>query len=409
MLKVFDTSRSMLPRKINVVHYRWMNFLVNYVSCFLAPVHAFLGIEGLDFPAILITADSFALVLFLDHVRRAKQPSRDIESYVTLLGLSPMILVPIVQAASSNHTAIAYISILRLLRAPLLPKQFHAATFALAKNGVAVLNDMMEKILFTSLVALFFTSTSACIWFFLSCNDTGEVRDHCRIDDSGGSWISQDIQDGTLNINSSASRYFRSFHFVAQTLLTIGYGDIYPVSTTEICFSLFLMLSGAIFYAYIISAITALLSSRDITTKLFRNDLTSLRRYLKLRKVPEEDQRNSFVLYLEFLFSRQLGVTEENVLEALPDHVSKEIRTSLCMPQLKQVPFFSHQSDDFALHCAQRLRFITFGPGAVLRAKGAVCRAMYLVRTGKVDLISSVGHGPLFCPSCQATFSGILT
>jgi hypothetical protein len=192
-----------------------------------------------------------------------------------------------------------------------------------------------------------------------------------------------------MQFSSVESRYFRALHFVTQTLATIGYGDIHPVNLTELFFSLVLLLSGALFYGFVISCITSLLSSRDITTKLFRNDLGKLKHYLKLRKA-EESVKEKFVAYYEFLFARQLGVSEQSVLAALPDSIAQDIRLSCCLSILQSVPFFQAHphGPHFAQQCVARLIFAMHGPGSVLCAAGSAERVLFLIRSGKVDLIS---------------------
>ena len=57
--------------------------------------------------------------------------------------------------------------------------------------------------------------------------------------------------------------YTASFYYTITTLTTVGYGDITPVSSTEKIVSSFLMLTGVLFYSYIIGMLTSIMTELD--------------------------------------------------------------------------------------------------------------------------------------------------
>ncbi|KAJ1409653.1 hypothetical protein B484DRAFT_403143 [Ochromonadaceae sp. CCMP2298] len=190
---------------------------------------------------------------------------------------------------------ITALSCLRLLRLLHLPAQFRTAAKKLLREG----GTRMPMIFLSSVL---YASSAACMWFALSCGAlwregggvtgggvwafTGAGAGVCV--DNGHTWVSLDSQH--LPPHRPLPRYLRALHFVTQTMFTVGYGDISPVSLVEVVFSLWLVLSGTLFYGYVISACTSMLSSHDFTTKLFRHQVVALKTYLHLRQADEEVQ-----------------------------------------------------------------------------------------------------------------------
>lgn len=367
-------------------------FICCFVSSYLTPIHALIESDTgriMSWISIVLQLLDLCVVLHACYAPRSLN-TKDRLLMLSSSALPSLMLIICYCMDHSNGTVRMAVLLLRLLKLVSLKAQYKTGIQSLEGQSLLI-SETSSRILFVALLSTLYASTMACIWFAISCNSWGTAN--CR---RGNNWVAADIDSGLMEYPDSISQYFRSLHFVMQTLLTIGYGDIHPVNLCEVTFSLVLIMSGALFYGYVIACITSLLSSRDITTKLFRHDLNSLRNYLKLRKA-EDRIRDAYSAYLEFLYSRQLGLSEETVLAALPEHVSREIKLATCLACLKSVPFFKTQAnpDEFAEKCAQKLRFVSYGPDSVVCAKGSADRIMYLIRSGKIDLIAEQSRKPI--------------
>jgi hypothetical protein len=362
-----------------------LEFGVSYLSCLLVPIFVSIDLEYriTGVLSILLILLDGPVVLFALRAYRAG-------SYqgcgIMIASAVPTLIVMVwALAGGTEGRFLLWVTAPRMIKCILLPAQYRQAVRAFGESAGGV-SETASRIVLIGLFFIFYASTMACLWFSISCTFTDHVGANCL---TGPTWIAADSSQGIMEFSSLASRYFRSLHFVTQTLATIGYGDIHPVNLTELLFSLVLLLSGALFYGFVISCITSLLSSRDITTKLFRNDLRNLKHYLKLRKI-ENSVKEKFAAYYEFLFAKQLGVSEQSVLAALPVSIAQDIRLSCCLSILQSVPFFQAHphGPHFAEQCVAKLTFSTHGPGSVLCAAGSADRVLFLIRSGKVDLIS---------------------
>lgn len=92
------------------------------------------------------------------------------------------------------------------------------------------------------------------------------------LQDSGGtnSWL---ITQG-LDTQDWSTRYLASIYFAVTTMITVGYGDIVPVTNPERIFVIFTMLMTSIVFAYSMNNINALIYNMQARTQEFRYTLT---------------------------------------------------------------------------------------------------------------------------------------
>ena len=128
-------------------------------------------------------------------------------------------------------------------------------------------NQAAYRIVRLLVFAGLYASFMACMWFLLACDKSAALIEEGAYSDHGAvcsasvwdSWISN---DAIIMPQQTSSAYFRSLHFIMQTLFTIGFGDIWPVSSKEFAFALVMIVVASLFYAVLISSITSLLANR---------------------------------------------------------------------------------------------------------------------------------------------------
>ena len=171
-------------------------------------------------------------------------------------------------------------------------------------------------------------------------------------------------------------------YFLIHTVIA---GDINIVSNEEYVFSLFLILNGSLYYAFLISSISSLISNKDVTTKMFRSDLAKVCTLLQVRDTPEA-LRMRINSFFQHSLVRQCGCNENSFLNDIPVSLLKEIKHSYS-DQLRILPFFSSLSDSFIELCVERLTYRTYVPGSVIffqNERGH--REAILVESGRIDL-----------------------
>ena len=160
-------------------------------------------------------------------------------------------------------------------------------------------------------------------------------------------------------------------------------------------FALFLILNGSLYYAFLISAITSLISNKDVAKKMFRADLSNVRTLLQVRDAPA-GLRLRINQFFHYSLTRQCGCSENIFLNDIPALLLKEIKHSYAA-QLHQLPFFASLSESFIELCVERLTYRTYVPGSVVyfqNERGQ--REVLLLQTGKIDLRVQSEKGNLF-------------
>lgn len=70
--------------------------------------------------------------------------------------------------------------------------------------------------------------------------------------------------------------YIISFYWVAQTIVTVGYGDIKTANPLERVVACLLMLVGVFFYSFTIGNLTSLVANYDNTKKEYLKKVNTL-------------------------------------------------------------------------------------------------------------------------------------
>lgn len=82
-------------------------------------------------------------------------------------------------------------------------------------------------------------------------------------------------------------------------MVTVGYGDIHPVTSTERVVAMFNMIIAAGMYAYIINEIGQLVSRYNILAGKYEERMKYVNRFMKQKHIPE-NLRTKIIRYLEY-------------------------------------------------------------------------------------------------------------
>jgi len=120
-----------------------------------------------------------------------------------------------------------------------------------------------------------------CIWYWIGM----ETRDH-----EEGSWF--DIASIDPEEVDLFEAWMLSFYWSLTTLTTIGYGDLHPMNTTEMAFSIFIMLIGTLFFSFITGTFASFLQHSDELVQEYREKMGKLMTHMSKHKVPPDIRKN---------------------------------------------------------------------------------------------------------------------
>ena len=113
--------------------------------------------------------------------------------------------------------------------------------------------ENVKRLIKTMLFCLVFVHLSACFFFLIVRQEPLIVLKNflqAKLSDSSKeTWIfEQGIQDEDPGI-----QYLYSFYWSMQTVTTVGFGDIYPISIQEKIYVMVWMAFGGAYYSFVIS------------------------------------------------------------------------------------------------------------------------------------------------------------
>jgi hypothetical protein len=180
---------------------------------------------------------------------------------------------------SSDVSALRAIRILRLLR-----------IFKLFR--VSMLNETMEKFridpqmisLLVLLLGIFFVAhLFACGWHFIALQ-----KEHTS---GGKTWVS------VLGYSDKSiyDLYVASLYYVMVTMMTVGYGDIHPVTDNERIYAIATMLTGGVVFGAMISRLASILEKRNPEAKALRQNMAEFKSYLVGVSLPQDTRQKVVV------------------------------------------------------------------------------------------------------------------
>ncbi|CAK8988552.1 Potassium voltage-gated channel protein eag (Ether-a-go-go protein) [Durusdinium trenchii] len=170
----------------------------------------------------------------------------------------------------------------------------------------------------------------------------------------GSSWIDNDglrFSNSTRitedKMGPGALRFARSFFYVWQTILTVGYGNIAPLYVTSRLFGSFLCMLGVFLLALLIANMTSYLVNIDVAPGMHRMNAETLERVMERTRVSTRTAsiiRNKLAL----LWDTSKGLPRSQMMWQLPRSVTaRALRRKSAF--LEQAALLSYPETDSAL------------------------------------------------------------
>jgi len=162
--------------------------------------------------------------------------------------------------ASPSHRLITLVRFLRFLKLVRLIRIIKLQKiFRKLESYIDLSPTIISLIAFIklSIVTLFIAHWIACIWHFTAMLEFGVEPD---------TWLTV---SGVIN-ESWQLRYVSSIYWAVTTMITVGYGDITPVTATEKLLAVFTMIISSGVFAYTMNRINLILTGLDNTTSLYK-------------------------------------------------------------------------------------------------------------------------------------------
>ncbi|ETL38808.1 hypothetical protein L916_09693 [Phytophthora nicotianae] len=276
----------------------------------------------------------------------------------------------VVTTASSSLLTLKLIRVFRLFR---LLKLMRLLRLKRTMEAVQVdaLNAHVLQTIKSLLTIIFIIHLVACGWYmFYTWDPTGK------------NWVTNIEPEGFKN------PYLVSFYWVSNTMMSVGYGDIYGVTDGERLYSIFVACLGSICVGMIIANIQMLTENYNPRGIMLKQKLQDTKEFLIKRGIPRR-LRQRVISQFEFHWSHRTVFDEENLLQQFPRSLQYEILAASMESFVKKFPFFGRTSVEFFVFAIPRLRPIVLGPGQVLVDAESVWEELYFLTSGTVETVQS--------------------
>lgn len=181
-------------------------------------------------------------------------------------------------------------------------------------------------------------------------------------------------------------KYIYSFYWSTMTLTTIG--EVPPPETTlEYLFVTFDYFMGILMFATLVGNIGNIINNMQRNRVKFQNKMCQIKNYMRETNVPAQLQER-VVKWFEYLWAYNTHVDEKQVLDSLPDKLKAEIGMHVHFETLKKADFFAECEHGLLWELVLRLRTQVYSPGEYVCRKGDVGREMYMVSSGKLEVLA---------------------
>lgn len=201
-------------------------------------------------------------------------------------------------------------------------------------------------------------------------------------------WLALGKIDDKLDLTTN---YIRALYWCITTITTIGYGDITPTTNWQTIYTMFVQLTGAGMYGYIIGNLASMLANSDIARAQFRAKMEKIQTFMHYREVPDGLQ-DEIRQYYDYLWNARRGFDESEVIGELPSSIKLQVALHLNKDIIEKVPMFKGAPADLIRQIVLNLKPALYTPGDYIFRKGEVGDQMYFISRGKVEIVSEDGN-----------------
>lgn len=196
-----------------------------------------------------------------------------------------------------------------------------------------------------------------------------------------------------LQYSGAVTRYTASLYWALTTMVTVGYGDITPVTNMERCFTMVLQLLAGVLQGVVFGNIGLALQGFDRANSSLQERLRDMQRLARQQSLPD-----ALAVRMQdstcALWRQAQGFDAARLMGCMGGSLHSDVLASLdYSAALKATPLFCDAPPGFMRALLARLRVLAYLPGEVVVDAGDPGTEMYFVHAGAVRLLSFAHSG----------------
>ena len=152
-----------------------------------------------------------------------------------------------------------------------------------------------------------------------------------------GDCVLADVDVASVDLST---RYRVSLYWAVTTLTTIGYGDITPVTSTEMKIGMVSMALGGFLFGMLVGTLSSQITAGNIADQEYHRQMETIREFLRGKNVPVNTRRKIMAFYNNYFQSKTV-FEEGKILAKLPDSMRVDVMKQMYNELMEPVPFFS--------------------------------------------------------------------
>lgn len=200
-------------------------------------------------------------------------------------------------------------------------------------------------------------------------------------------------------------QYTFSLYWSTLTLTTIG-DTMWPVTPIETLYCFACALMGVLIFATIFGNVGAMINNMDAARMDFQNKVDNVKRYMELRGIGIELQ-GRVIKWFDYTWNNKQSVDDKESLMFLPEKLRAEISIHVHMHTLRRVAIFQDCEPGLLVELVLKLKLQVYSPGDFICRKGDIGKEMYIIKRGKLQVVSEDGKTVFVTLSDGAVFGEI--
>ncbi|QCD99702.1 cyclic nucleotide-gated ion channel 1-like [Vigna unguiculata] len=198
------------------------------------------------------------------------------------------------------------------------------------------------------------------------------------------------LQSGVVESRDFPQKFFYCFWWGLKNLSSLGQNLATSTYVWEICFAVFISVSGLVLFSFLIGNMQTYLQSTTTRLEEMRVKRRDAEQWMSHRLLPD-GLRVRIRRYEQYKWQETRGVDEDNLVRNLPKDLRRDIKRHLCLALLMRVPMFEKMDEQLLDAMCDRLKPVLFTEESYIVREGDPVDEMLFIMRGKLLTITTNG------------------